>query len=308
MSNAEKTGGPAAGKSSSSPTVLVTGATSGIGIYTVQGLLERGYRVIFHGRSRERVDQALGGEEFSALSAEARERITPWVAELSDFEKLRAALEEFPSDQLNALVANAGVFKQTREENPSGVEMTLAVNYIANLILVSGLLSRLKKAPDKPARVVLVSSRLYTGSKLAIRDWNLNKKYTAGLSYANSKAGLVVMARKLATGWKSEELTINALHPGVIATGISRELPTWMNKLWHLILPHPRGGAANSIAAVTEPGLANVTGRFLRGKEARPEPLAGELARLEKSGKTKVLEDFWQWSLEQAGLAGVDLI
>ncbi len=118
-------------------TILVTGSTDGIGKATARALAEQGHRVLLHGRDRERGQRVLAELEAATGSA----RLALFIADLSMQERVRDLAEEVAGtyDRLDVLVNNAGVFMPEREVAPGGIEITFAVNFLSQVLLVHEL-------------------------------------------------------------------------------------------------------------------------------------------------------------------------
>src|SRR5215213_7667568 len=114
-------------------TILVTGATDGLGKRVAQELAGRGATVLLHGRNRERLEATV--EEVRADS----EKLGSYLADLSSLRQVRALATRILSDhvRLDALINNAGVFVRERNESEDGFELTFAVNYLAHFLLTS---------------------------------------------------------------------------------------------------------------------------------------------------------------------------
>ena len=130
-------------------TCLVTGATSGIGLKTAQGLAAAGARVVVAGRNEQKV---------SALAAKLGPETGSHVADLSNQDDVRRLAREVQEryDKIDVLINNAGAFYQRRQESADGVEMTFALNHLAPFLLTNLLLDYLKAGA--PARIVTVAS------------------------------------------------------------------------------------------------------------------------------------------------------
>ena len=193
-------------------TVLVTGATSGIGAQTAARLAAGGAHLLAHGRSPDRV-QALVGELRAAGG-----RADGLVADLASLAEV-AALVRRVSPPLDVLINNAGVGfganPRARETSHDGFELRLAVNYLAPFVLTRGLLAR-----GLPTRgVVNVAS---AGQRaLDLDDLQTRRGYDGARAYCRSKLALIMLTLDLAQ--ERPALSFNALHPGTyLDTGMVR--------------------------------------------------------------------------------------
>jgi len=215
--------------------ILVTGATDGIGKETARVLSAAGHRVITHGRKRGTAD--VHGD-------------------LSSMREVRALAEQVHAacDHLDVLVNNAGIFAKKREVTADGFELTLAVNHFSHFLLTHLVMDLLRKSPHE-ARVVNVSSGVHASGEVDPDDLQMEHGWTGYGAYASSKLMNVLFTVELARRLQGTNVTVNALHPGVIATKLLRSgfggggasVDT---------------GAATSVMVATSPKLRGVTGRF----------------------------------------------
>ena len=244
------------------PTMLVTGATDGIGRATALGLAHRGARVLVHGRSR------LKAEAVVQAITRAGGQADPVVADLASLAEVHrlAAEVRAAAPSLTVLLHNAGVFQNERTESREGYELTFAVNHLAPFLLTALLLDHLKASA--PARVVTVASVAHGQGRLDFDDLQSRRDYSGYAAYAASKLANVLFARALARRLEGTAVTSNALHPGVVTTKLL-EAGFGMTGIT------PEQGAATSIWAATAPELADVSGRyFSNARLAEPSRLA----------------------------------
>jgi NAD(P)-dependent dehydrogenase (short-subunit alcohol dehydrogenase family) len=199
-------------------TVLVTGATDGIGRETARQLLGHGMRVLVHGRSQAKATRhaaELAGEKPGAQT-------TPVWGDLSGMDEVvmlaRQVREAAPS--LDVLINNAGVFEKRRRVTGDGFETTMAVNHFAPFLLTRHLLAVLAAAPA--GRVITVSSIAHQSGRLDLKDLTFAHGYDGYEAYAASKLANILFTRALAERLTGTTVTANALHPGVIGTKLLR--------------------------------------------------------------------------------------
>lgn len=243
-------------------TVLVTGATDGIGRATALELSRRGMRVLVHGRSPERVERTVAEV---AAAAPSHDSLAPvgLVADLASLAQVHALSREVGQHtaHLDVLLHNAGVYRTRRSVTRDGWEETLAVNHLAPYLLTYGLRGLLRAS--SPARVVTVSSVAHLRGRIHVDDLNLahgwegvddpRSGYTA---YAQSKLANVMFALALARRWRDDGVASLALHPGVVNTKLLRTG-------FGVTGIDTARGAATSVWAATAPELVGVTGAYL---------------------------------------------
>lgn len=257
----EHTGG-AAGR-----TVLITGATSGIGLAAARMIAAQGARVVVGARDRARGAAVVA--ELVAAGAEA----DLFVADLSRLADVRAAalrlLATHP--RLDVLVNNAGIAPRRRLLTDEGHEVTWVTNVLAPFLL-SRLLAPALRAAPRP-RIVHVGSQAHRSGRIAWDDLELARGYGSWRAYAQSKLALTLLTREQAR--REPGLAVNVVHPGAIATAIWRDTPRPLRALLGRVLPPAERGAAPVVRLATDPALDGVTGRYFdRHREAEPSRAA----------------------------------
>jgi NAD(P)-dependent dehydrogenase (short-subunit alcohol dehydrogenase family) len=191
-------------------TILVTGATDGIGLQTATELAARGHRVLVHGRSTQRIDRAIGLIRRTSPDA----ALVPVRADLARLDEVRALAAEVAllAPSLDVLLHNAGIYANQREETVDGFESTIAVNHLAPHLLTHLLLPHLRGG-----RVLVLSSIAHTRASLRTGDLNMREGWSPYGSYASSKLANVLFVRELARRLGPTP-QVFALHPGVVST------------------------------------------------------------------------------------------
>ena len=260
-------------------TILVTGATSGLGLEAAVALAGRGARVLLVGRDPARTAAAVA-------TVEARSGTTGVSSFLCDFasqaeiRRLAAAVLA-RHDRLHVLLNNAGGVNKRRRVTVDGIERTFAVNHLGYFLLTHLLRDRL--VASAPARVVTVASIGHRRGTLDFADLGYERGYRIMRAYARSKLANVLFAAELARRLAGTGVTSNSLHPGAVATHIWSGAPTWAKPLIHLLL-RPRflsaaEGAETLVQLAASPQLAGVTGQYFeKGAPVAPAPLAQDEA------------------------------
>jgi len=238
---------------------IVTGSNTGIGKETARGLAARGATVVLACRD---VAKAEAARDDIAQST-GRKDITVLPLDLGSKASIRAFAGRFREshDRLDVLVNNAGLWPTSRGTTEDGLETTLGVNHVGTALLTQELLPLLKKSA--PSRVVVLSSALHYRGKMAWDDlFYENRKYNASAAYSQSKLANVLFTKALARRLEGTGVSVNAVHPGVVATELARGYPKILVKIFHLFLLTPEKGAACSLHVATAPELAGVTGEY----------------------------------------------
>jgi NAD(P)-dependent dehydrogenase (short-subunit alcohol dehydrogenase family) len=250
-------------------TVLVTGATSGIGRATALGLAELGARVAITGRDPGRAEDAA--EEIRTAGGG---EVDVFVADLSAQSEVRRLASEVLRSlpRIDVLVNNVGGYWNTRHVTADGLERTFALNHLAPFLLTNLLLDRLQHSG--PARVVTVSSKAAAMGRIDFDDLQGATSYSGARAYNQSKLANILFTIELARRLAGSAVTANALHPGVVNTSFGAEDPGRAQRLLvPLVRPFlktPAKGAATSIRVACAPDLQGVTGRFfVNGKPGK---------------------------------------
>ncbi len=277
---------------------VVTGATSGIGLATARGLARLGGTVVLAGRDERRCARAaarLRGEIPAA-------RLETVVADLSSQAEVRRMCLEVARrhPRVDVLVQNAGARFVDRRLSADGVEMTFALNHLAVFASTLLLLPRLRAGPA--ARVVVVSSDAHEGWTLDLDDLQGERGYERMRAYCRSKLANLLFTFALARRLSGSTVTVNALHPGTVATNLGSEAGWLRVRLRNLLkrsLLAPEQGARTSLYLATSPEVAGVSGRYFDDRAEVPSSPA--------SRDEALAEGLWRRSEELTGLRWEDL-
>lgn len=262
-------------------TILVTGATGGIGIEAAVVFARRGARVVITGRDPARTDAALA----SIRARSDSHTVDALQADFASQAAVRRLAAEFLAKypRLDLLVNNAGSVNPKRTLTEDIVETTFAVNHLAPFLLTNLLLERI--VASAPARIVNIASVAHTRGTLDFDDLNFDRGYSIMRAYSRSKLANVLFTRELARRLAGTGVTVNAVHPGTVATGIwahgapdSRVAGALFRTAFapaRFFMLTPERGARTIIYAATSPALDGRTGLYLeKNQPKQPAPLA----------------------------------
>jgi len=249
-------------------TILITGATDGLGRALAGELAAEGATLLLHGRDPAKGERALA--EIAAVSGNERLRFVR--ADLASLDEVRGLGELVlgETDRLDALVNNAGIGTTTdgseeREESRDGFELRFAVNYLAGYLLTRVLLDELRSS--SPSRIVNVSSA--GQAPIDFEDVMLTRSYSGVQAYCQSKLAQVMFTFDLAEELRDAGVTANCLHPATY-------MPTNMVRAAGVSpVSTLAQGTDATLRLVADPQLDGVTGRYFNGlREASPDPQA----------------------------------
>ncbi len=244
---------------------LITGGNSGIGKATALGLANMGATVVVVGRDRGRTEAAV--TEIEAESG--NESVGLLLADLSSRESIRRLAEDFKGryERLHVLINNAGVFLSKRTLTVDGIETTFAINYLAPFLLTNLLLDVLKASA--PARILNVTSSAERSGIIDFDDLQGAREHGGIRAYNRSKLAMVLFTYELARRLEGTGVTVNCLHPGVVATNLGRGNGGFFGFLTRLMRPFissPEKGAETSIYLASSPEVEGVSGKYFAKK------------------------------------------
>jgi len=270
-------------------TVLVTGATNGIGLVAAREMARMGAQTVLVSRSAEKcastaalIKKETGNEQVEFIAAD-----------LSTNAGVQHAAHEFKKrhTHLDVLLNNAGAMFMSRQVSTDGIEMTIALNHL-NYFHLTALLMDVLKASG-PARVVNVSSDAHRGGKINLDDLQLKKGYSGFGAYSQSKLANVLFTYELARKLQGTLVTSNALHPGFVNTGFAKNNGGLFKLAMGLLSPMQKkveDGAQTSIYLATSPEVEGISGKYFADSKA----LESDPASYDQDTAAKL----WQLSLE----------
>ena len=253
-------------ESFSPKTILITGATSGIGRAAAEALHAQGHCLLLVGRNPERT-QAFA-DTLSSRGATAH----PLIADLSVQAEIRRLAETVLEDfnALDVLINNAGAVFQTRDVTVDDYERTWALNHLAYFLLTHLLLDRLKEGA--PARVINVASDAHLGGSIHWDDLQLEEEWgwMGWSAYSQSKLANILFTDELARQLEGTGVTANSLHPGFVASRFARNNGRFASALMTLTRPIQRSihrGAETVIWLASAREAEGITGEYFHDKK-----------------------------------------
>ena len=261
-----------------SRTIVITGASDGIGAMAARELQHDGHRVVIVGRSpqkTEAVAQAIGAEHFLAD-----------FARLDDVRKLAADLDA-ACPRIDVLANNAGGIFGERDKTADGFEKTFQVNHLAPFLLTSLLMEKLLASRASVIQTSSVAARL--DGNLVLDDLDHDRDFTPQLAYGTAKLENILFTRELHRRYHGAGLSAAAFHPGIVATSFAADSRSllkrfYTSRLARLFMASPEQGADQLVwLASTTPGVDWVSGTFYEkrrpARRINPQALDDDLAR-----------------------------
>lgn len=250
-------------------TCVITGSTGGIGRVTALRLAEAGARVVIIGRDRQR-GQAMVDDLRRRHGSDAADVFAADLSSRAQRSALaEAILQRHP--RIDVLVNNAGGMFGRRTTSDDGLEMTFALNHMGYFHLSHLLLPAIRAAA--PARIVNVASDAHFGVSLDFDDLQNERSYRRLRAYKRSKLANVYFTYELAKRLEGSGVTVNALHPGFVATEIgvrNRLIPRLVWSLATLAAIDVEAGAKTSVYLASAPQVADVTGAYFDKCRTKP--------------------------------------
>ena len=277
--------------------VLITGGSSGIGKETTRALAHKGATIVMACR-----DIAKAGKASDEIKNETgNSNIDIMLLDLASLDSIREFARNFLKkyDRLHVLINNAGVFCMKREETADGFEKSIGVNHLGTFLLTNLLLPIIRKTPG--ARIVNVASDGHYQAQIDLNDLQFTKNFNSMKVYGASKMAMVIFTLDLAERLKGTGITVNALHPGNVATNMWDLWPNgkWyqviLSKIIHLFLISVEEGARTVIHLASSDDVQNITGKYyskMKLKDVSP-----------KCKDQKLQKDLWRLSEKLTGIA-----
>lgn len=278
-------------------TILITGATSGIGKATALALAEKGHKLILVCRNREKMDTFIKqlNSQYRSISA------VGFILDFSSLESVRECAAELSNSvsTIDVLINNAGTFNLQRHETADGFEHTFGVNHLGPFLFTELILPLLEKGNE--SRIINVGSDAHKFAKLDFDDLFFEKKKYSGFkAYGASRLATVFFTQELAEQLRDKSMTVNCVHPGHVSTNIWNfaDNPTFIQKLAAKIQNStaisPDEGAQTVVYLAVSNEIKNKSGAYFADKkEKKPSP---------QCKNKEVQRKLWNKSCELTGL------
>ena len=269
---------------------IITGATSGIGRETALELARQQAILVLPVRNISK------GEEFKdeIIQKTDNANIDIMECDLASFDSIRKFAKAFliKYQELHILINNAGVWELKAQKSADGIELTFAVNYLAPFLLTNLLLDLMKRSA--PVRIINVSSEAHRIGTINFTNLEGERRWNSLRAYSQSKLANILFSRTLSKMLDGDKITVNSLHPGMVATKLFQKFPKILVDIASLIMISPENGAQTAIYLATSAEVLKITGKyFIKKRIKKPAP---------KAANNQAAEKLWEISLELTGL------
>ncbi|MEN8117463.1 MAG: SDR family oxidoreductase [Bacteroidota bacterium] len=254
-----------------SKTVLITGSTDGVGKATAEQLANAGHEVIIHSRSNKKGDLV----EHEIRQKTGNDKVTFVTADFTRLSEVSEMVSELRKrvPKIDVLINNAGVYRTQKNILPNGLEETFMVNHLAHFYLTLQLLPLIKES--KQGRIINVSSMIHA-SAIDFDNLQGERWFDGSDAYSLSKLCNLLFTNKLASNLNRTNITVNALHPGVINTKL-------LAAGWGPFGENTGRAGERLFYLATNNELATVTGKyFVNNRQTPPAPVANRQEIMEK--------------------------
>ncbi|MCB1800113.1 MAG: SDR family NAD(P)-dependent oxidoreductase [Gammaproteobacteria bacterium] len=281
-------------------TIVLTGATSGIGLAAARELAAMGATLILVARDADKAERLAHALD----RVHAAGSVSFEVADLADLEQVRSACERIARrhTRIDVLIHNAGALFNERRTTADGTEASCQIMLVAPFLMTALLHEPLRAA--SPGRVLTMSSGGMYTAPLTVTGLEMPAADYSGVrQYARVKRAQVVLNELWANRFPSADIVFHALHPGWVDTpGISGALPGF-SRLLGPLLRTPQQGADTLAWLAADPVAARSSGRFWHDRAARA---THRLASTRESDAAETRAALWQWCVVRSGIDVAD--
>jgi retinol dehydrogenase 14 len=254
-------------------TILITGASGGIGLWCASVLAEQGHQLILVGRNPGKLAAAR-----TQVQANATVEVETLTCDFMSLAAVRALADDvLARHRLDVLINNAGTVLSRRTETIDGHEATFAVNHLAGYLLTERLKPLL--IASAPSRIVMTASIGHYQGTIDFDDLGYRQGYGIVKAYSRSKLANVLYMRNLSRELAGTGVTVNALHPGMVSSDIWNGAPWFARPILAVVkrlnMITPEKGGQRLAYLATDPTLSNVTGKYFQNNQIQtPSELA----------------------------------
>ncbi len=278
--------------------ILITGATNGIGKQAALDLAKMGAEIVIVGRNEAKTRQVRS--ELESLGGSSK--IDMLIADLSSMAEVRRIADEFRAkyDRLDVLLNNAGAIFTEYQPSADGYEMTFALNHISYYLLTHLLLDMLKQTAQEQgeARIINVSSSAHRNARLRLENLRDESGHSTMNSYGASKLMNVQFTYELARRLEGSQVTVNAIHPGLVDTGFGHNTGgLWsgiIKVVQRLFAISPQRGAETLVYLASSPAVAGISGKYWNEKQQKRSS--------DNSYDRGQQKQLWEFSAEATGI------
>lgn len=254
-------------------TVVITGATSGIGEVAADRLATKGARIVFIARDRGRGEETL--KHLQAIAPDAAHKVH--YADLSRISEMKRVANEIAASepQIDVLINNAGAAFFRREETEDGLEKTFALNHMSYFVVTNLLRPRMKAG----GRIVSTASTAHRGQKFDADNLQSKNRFSGMGAYGRSKLLNILFTRELARRLQGTGITANSLHPGFVATRFGDDNGGLLAMAFGFAKSFalsPEQGAQTIIYLASSPDVENVTGLYFHNSKPEAPSVAAQ--------------------------------
>ncbi len=239
-------------------TVLITGATDGIGKQTAKEIASQGARVLVHGRNPQKVDRTM----WEIRQNQPDAQLAGYVADFSSLKAVAQMADQILTSEgsLQVLINNAGIYMPDFQLSEDGYELTFAVNHLAPFLLTMKLINMISINPS--ARIINVTSVAHRVCDLDIEKINAEDSFKGWGAYKISKFANILFTYQLARRLDGSGVTVNCLHPGAVDTKVLRSAFPSMQGI------SLEDGARSSVYLASSEEVEGVTGKYFENRIA----------------------------------------
>jgi NAD(P)-dependent dehydrogenase (short-subunit alcohol dehydrogenase family) len=260
-------------------TIVITGASDGIGLEAACQLAAQGHHLVMIGRTPAKLQAAVKRVRHESPDAP----VDSFLCDFASLDDVRGLAHDLRAayPRIDVLVDNGGTVFDKRTVTEDGFEATFQVNHLAGFLLTELLLDRI--VASAPARIVITASAGHYGGTMDFDDLGFEHGYTIMRAYNRSKLANVLYTRDLARRLDGTGVTVNTLHPGAVATNIWSGAPWYARPVLEvgkrLFMVKPETGGERLAHLATGPEVEGRTGGYYQQNELKdPAKLAQDVA------------------------------